>query len=269
MNKNKLGEDEKTIVLVNRSMYLPGEGGYKRTMFLFDLMRDYGHKPVLLTSDFNHYSKTQRDIVEFREKYPEYDDIIILHTGKYSKNISLQRCKVELDWTKQVVDWVSNNASSIDTIMMIMPDMNTILSVAPICRKSNIKMVVDVRDLRPEVFKVLIKNELLYKVLTYPMKRKADKAYACADVLTAVSDEYLERGKISNTHAKMYKTVYIGSVLSKFDAGIEKYAKDIKKPDDELWLIYVGTLGTSYDLITVIDSVNSIRMILSTGSMSN
>ncbi len=259
MKINKLGQSEKSVVLVNRSMYLPGEGGYKRTMFLFDLMRNMGHSPILLTSNFNHYSKQERDIDQFRKRFPEYSDIVILNTGKYKRNISIKRHFVEKEWTKQVVRWVKENIDKIDVIMINMPDMNTILSISEVCKGKKIKIVVDVRDLRPEVFKVLIKNECIYNILTFFMKRKADKAYACADVLTAVSDEYLERGKVNNSHAKVFQTVYIGSVLSKFDNGVKMYSSSIMKPDDEIWLTYAGTLGTSYDLMTVIDAVNEIK----------
>lgn len=259
MNLDASGKQEKTVVLVNRCMYLPGDGGYKRTMFLFDLMRREGHKPILLTSDFNHYTKVQRDTQAFRKNYPEYNDIVILHTGTYSKNISLKRRIVEMQWTNGVINWVKNNLNDIDVIMMAMPDMDTILGVKKLCEDHKIEIVIDVRDLRPEVFKVLIKNELLYKILTYPLKLKADRAYACADKMVAVSEEYLNRGKVANSHATVNKVIYIGSVLDKFDNGVTKYADTIIKSKNELWITYVGTLGTSYDLITAIDAVHALK----------
>lgn len=259
MNKNSFGDDEKTVVLVNRAMYLPGEGGYKRTMYLYDMMRKMGHRPILLTSDFNHYKKAQRNLKQFKKEYPDYCDIVFLHTRTYSKNISIKRRMAETDWKKGVEKWVKENASHIDVVMMSMPDMNTILAVSKVCKENNIEVVIDVRDLRPEAFKVLLKNEVLYAIATYPMKVKADKAYACADKLFAVSEEYLERGNVHNSHAKLKKAIYIGAIIDKFDAGVEKFSSEIVKPDDELWVTYAGTLGTSYDLITVIDAAEKLK----------
>lgn len=259
MNLNDKGIMEKTVVLVNRAMYLPGEGGYKRTMYLYDMMRKMGHNPILLTSDFNHYSKKPRDVDKFRAEYPEYSDIVFLHTRTYSKNISLQRKLAENDWKEAVKRWISENSDHTDAVMLSMPDMDTILAVNKICKKKGIDVIIDVRDLRPEAFKVLLKNELLYKVATYPMKLKADKAYACADILFAVSEEYLNRGDVEESKARIKKAIYIGAVLDKFDAGVRRYEKDITKPVDEIWLIYAGTLGTSYDLVTVIDAVNILK----------
>ena len=259
MNLDRNGSQEKTVVLVNRAMYLPGEGGYKRTMYLYDMMKNMGHKPILLTSDFNHYKKATRDIDKFKKEHPEYSDIVFLHTRTYTKNISIKRRIAENDWKDEVATWVKQNADKIDVVMMSMPDMNTILAVSKVCREHDIEVVIDVRDLRPEAFKVILRNETLYKVLTYPMKLKANKAYACADKLFAVSEEYLQRGSVDGSHAKARRAIYIGAVIDKFDAGVKKYAPEIAKPEDELWLTYAGTLGTSYDLITVIDAVSKLK----------
>lgn len=259
MNLNRNGNQEKTVVLVNRAMYLPGEGGYKRTMYLFDMMRSLGHKPILLTSDFNHYKKAARDVERFKKEHPEYSDIEFLHTRTYTKNISIKRRMAENDWKDGVAAWVKKNADKIDVVMMSMPDMNTILAVSKVCKENNIEVVIDVRDLRPEAFKVLLRNETIYKIATYPMKVKANKAYACADKLFAVSEEYLQRGTVNASHAKIRKAIYIGAVIGKFDDGVKKYSSEIEKPENEIWLTYAGTLGTSYDLITVIDAANKLK----------
>jgi glycosyltransferase involved in cell wall biosynthesis len=259
MNDDANGKPEKTVALINRAVYLPGEGGYKRTMFLFDMMRRMGHRPILVTSDFNHYKKEVRDVGTFKAAHPDYGDIVFLHTRAYAKNVSLRRRAAENDWRVAVTRWVEGHKDSLDAVMMAMPDMNTILAVSGICKANGIEMIVDVRDLRPEVFKVLLGDGWLYRLLTGPMKRRADAAYACADKLVAVSEEYLARGSVPGSHAKVRKTVYIGAVLDKFDEGVRKYSPGIAKPDDELWLTYAGTLGSTYDIATAIDAVHRLK----------
>lgn len=103
--------NEKKVVLVNRAVYLPGEGGYKRTMYLFDMMRRNGHNPILLTSDFNHYKKKARNISKFKDEYPDYaQSITFVHTPIYEKNISFKRYLAECFWTKAVKKWFQHNA---------------------------------------------------------------------------------------------------------------------------------------------------------------
>ena len=252
--------NEKRLVLVNRAVYLPGEGGYKRTMYLFDMMRSIGYHPILLTSDFNHYKNQARDIKQFQKSFAEYkDSIVFIHTPVYSKNISIKRYRAESVWTKAVRNWFKDNAAKIDAVMLSMPDMNTILAISNICKEHNIEMIIDVRDLRPEAFRVIVRNESLYTFLLAPMRKKADKAYACADKLFAVSNEYLERGSKVNSKAKIRKAVYIGAVLDMFDEGVKQYKDTIYKKDNEIWMTYAGTLGESYDLITCIDAAKIIH----------
>lgn len=247
------------ILLVNNAIYVPGEGGYKRTLYMFDMMKNLGYDVTLLTSTFNHYAKKQRDVDEFRKRYPAYNDIQFIKVPSYAKNISLRRVISGKVWIKGFKSWFKKHASEFDVVYHNMPAMDTILAAQPISEEFNHKVVVDVRDLRPEVFKVILKNDKLYQLLTYFMKKKADRAYACADLMFAVSEEYLQRGMSANTKAKDSKAVYIGAILDKFYSGIEKYGKDIHKSDGEIWVTYAGTLGVTYDLFTLLDSAKAIQ----------
>lgn len=76
----------KRVLLINDAVYLPGEGGYKRTMYLFNMMLELGYDVTLLTGDFNHYAKKNRNVEKFRKDYPEYNDnLVILHKIPYKK----------------------------------------------------------------------------------------------------------------------------------------------------------------------------------------
>lgn len=248
---------KRRVLLVNNVVYLPGEGGYKRTMFMLDMMKKMGYQVTLITSDFNHYKKEARDIAEFRRNYPEYTHIQFLHMPVYKKNVSFKRIYSEKYWAKEFKKWLKKNIDNFDVIFFSDIDYN--LPVDKICNAHHVKKIIDIRDLRPEVFRVVVKNELLYKILFYPMKLKADKAYACADELVAVSQEYLDRGLQTNRKSKNPVVVYLGSTLERFYAGVEKYSCEIDKPKNQKWIIYAGTLGESYDLRTLIESAQVIE----------
>lgn len=247
------------ILFYNSAVYLPGEGGYKRTMYLFDMMRGMGYDVTLVTSDFNHYAKKKRDVAKFRREYPDYSDVVILPAIPYTKNISIKRWISGKLFKKTFIKWFKKNYNDYDLVYTNMPGAGTNIAMSKICKKNNIKMIVDVRDLQPEVFRVLLKQEWLYKIVTFRMKLKADKAYNTADELLAVSNEYLQRGLSANSHCRNPKVVYIGAVLDKFYNGIEKYASGIHKPEGEMWATYAGTLGTTYDLYTLIDVAKSLQ----------
>ena len=47
-------------------------------------------------------------------------------------------------------------------------------------------------------------------------------------------------------------TVYVGNEIKEFDAGVEKYGPEIQKEENEFWVTYAGTIGTSYDIRTLV-----------------
>lgn len=253
-----MSEKKKRVLLVNSAVYLPGEGGYKRTMFMLDMMIQLGYEVSLITSDFNHYNKQTRKIEQFRNEYPQYECIKFVHMPPYEKNISLKRFYSEKVWEYNFREWFKKNYDKYDVVFF--SDIDNILAINSICEKHNIKKIVDIRDLRPEAFKVVVKNDLLFNVLFYPMKLIADKSYACADEFVAVSQEYLDRGLKANKKSKNPAVVYLGSTLERFDKGIEMFSSSIEKEDDEFWITYAGTLGESYDLKTVICTAKRIAV---------
>ena len=238
------------VLLVNNSVYLPGEGGYKRTMYMFDMMKKMDYEVTLVTGDFNHYKKMKRDISDFREKYPEYNNIVFLKMPAYKKNISIKRYFSEKYWSHEFHKWFQKNADRFDVVFF--SDIDYILPVNRLCEEKKIKKIVDIRDLRPEAFHVVIKNNLLYNLLFFPMKLKADKAYRCADEFVAVSQEYLNRGLKANNKVKDPVVVYLGSTLERFYKGVEEFSVNYPKKENEVWITYAGTLGESYDLETII-----------------
>lgn len=252
----------KRVLLVNDAVYLPGEGGYKRTMYLFNMMREIGYEVTLLTGDFNHYSKKKRDVEKFRKEYPEYNEnIIILKKIPYKKNISLVRYFSDRDFAYKEAKWVLDNKEKYDVVLLDMPDIDAILKTKSALKGTNKAIVVDIRDLHPEALRVVFKNPMIYNILTYRMKKRADRAYACADEFVAVSQEYLDRGLRCNNKSKHSEVVYLGSALEVFDQGIEKLSHIINKPIGEFWITYIGTIGASYDFKTIIEAMAKIKNI--------
>lgn len=247
------------VLLINGFIYLPGEGGYKRSLYLFNMMKDLGYQITLLTGDFNHYAKKVRDVKKFREEYPDFKDIEILHMPAYTKNVSFGRWKSGEVWAKNVYSWLNDHYKNYDLVYANMPDIPTILKIKDLCHDKGLKLIIDVRDLWPEVFRVLLKKEWIYKIITYPIKKRADRCYASADEIMAVSNEYLQRGLSVNKKAKNRTAVYIGATFDRFYSGIEKFASSIAKKDGEVWVTYAGTLGSTYDLYTLLDAAAVVQ----------
>lgn len=89
-------------------------------------------------------------------------------------------------------------------------------------------------------------------ILFYPLKRDAEKVYSLVSGVVGTSDEYRDR-PFKNQKRKVPKiTVYVGNEVEVFDRGAEEHADEIEKQDKEFWVSYAGTIGTSYDIRTMV-----------------
>ena len=80
-----------------------------------------------------------------------------------------------------------------------------------------------------------------------PIIQYADKTYSYADALVAVSDTYLKRADVKNLPKELKISVYIGA-----NKIFNKKSTDIKTEKNKLVATYLGTMGGSYDLETIV-----------------
>ena len=112
----------KKILFVNCSVYLPGEHALKRTMYLFEMMHDKNLNVEFLTSDFNHYTKKMRDILKFREMYPEYNTGIgFIHVPEYDNNISVRRFYSNYLFEKRAMKYIREHIDEYGAVYLSLP----------------------------------------------------------------------------------------------------------------------------------------------------
>ncbi|MDC7286387.1 glycosyltransferase family 4 protein [Blautia schinkii] len=249
----------KKILFINSSIYIPGEKAIKRTFFLFEMMRHQGYDVKFLTSDFNHYEKKQRDVKVFYQNYPEYKECLyFVHKKPYKKNISVKRFCSELQGEKEELKWFIKHGRPFDIVYISWPTYYLAKHIRKYCDAYGIKLVIDINDLWPDSLKMVIKNNTLYDLLTKKFQNNTKVSFSNADGIVAVSEEYLQLACKDNTRATEKLAVYIGAMLDRFDAGVEKYASSIEKGTDDIWITYIGTLGCSYDFETVMNAIQKL-----------
>ena len=125
------------------------------------------------------------------------------------------------------------------------------------CKKVGAKSVIDVEDLWPESFRMIIKPKLFYQMFTWRLMVSANKVYQRADGVVAVSQSYMNRVKSVRCGSFPSAVAPIGSDLKYVSRLMEQQHMD--KPENEFWLSYIGTLGKSYDLKMVIDALGQLE----------
>lgn len=203
----------------------------------------------LVTSDFYHSGKCRR--TEDYSRFPFR--VTLLHEPGYPKNVCLKRFYSHWVFGRNVARYLKQREKP-DVIYCAVPSLDAAGAAADHARRNAVRFIVDVQDLWPEAFRIVFRVPVVSDLIFAPMKRKADRIYAQADGLIAVSDTYRCRAARKNRKCGGGHTVFLGTDLSVFDEHIRKNPAPQKAPG-ELWLAYCGTLGSNYDLLCAMDAM--------------
>jgi len=246
----------KDVLMITHFTQVPGEAGNSRFNYLANLLAAKNFHVEVVTSNFSHRMKKIRTVNEEDLKQLNYKLTTLSETG-YSRNVSLKRFYSHYTFGKNLKRYLENRTKP-DVIYCAVPSLDAGYVAAKYALKNQIKFIIDVQDLWPEAFKMVFDAPLVGKAIYTPMFKIADFIYSSADEIFAVSQTYADRALQVNKKCNSAHSVFLGTDLMYFDnlASMYKYKE---KPSNEIWLAYVGTLGHSYDLTTVIDGLSILK----------
>lgn len=222
--------------------------------FYLAKMLSVENRVEIITSSFRHTTKSQR--YKPAEKW-DFNITFVDEPG-YPRNVCLKRFESHRVWGKNLVRYLKKREQKPDVIYCAVPSLTGPNLVARYCEKERIRFVIDVQDLWPEAFQMVLNIPIISNVIFMPFKALADGIYKRADAICAVSDTYCQRAARVNKKIKETTTVFLGTELATFD----RYAAEnpiLEKKENEIWLAYCGTLGSSYDLTCVIDALKRLN----------
>lgn len=238
------------IFIVNFPDYLDGRRSMGRFTYLAEMLSNRGHQIEMIVSDFDHNSKKHR--LSNSINYTAYGTKIkVLHETGYPNNISIKRLWSHYVWGKNVERYI-NSITKPDALYCAVPSLTAGVRAAKFCKKNNVKFIVDVQDLWPEAFYMIVKNVILQK-LFLPIEWYVNIIYKQADSVIAVSESYAKRALQVNKKTNNGICVYLGNDGELFDSARENGIKTIS--EDELYLCYIGTMGYSYDIPCVLKAL--------------
>ena len=245
---------KKKILIIANFTKLPWEKGNSRFPYIIDLIDKEKYDVELVTSSFSHEDKRQR------EKQPEemkldYKITLIEETG-YKKNVSLRRFYSHHIFAKNVEKHLGNIERP-DVIYCAVPSLAVAKVAAKYAENNDINFIIDIQDLWPEAFKMVFNIPVISDIIFYPMKKTADYIYSKANSIVAVSKTYANRAAIVNKNFDKKLSVFLGTDLEYFDEAHKKF--EIVPFDDVVRVAYIGTLGHSYDIKCVIDSIKILN----------
>lgn len=222
------------IWIVNVGENLPTDGENVRIFrcgILANYLSERGHEVIWWTSTFDHYLKKQRfnenKTISLKSNYK----IKFLNGSGYTKNISLKRLydhyKLGLLFKK-----AAKNEEKPDVIISSFPIISLSYEAVIFGNKSNVPVVLDVRDMWPDIFSAVLPKKLkfLAKVLLAPMYYKTKQAFKDAAGITGMTDEFVSWGA-------NYANREVGKFDQSFPFGYERktYSEAHLKEANNFW----------------------------------
>lgn len=240
------------LILANFCIdFSPADNG--RFFYLAKLLAGQGHAVEIVTSSFYHTTKAQRGPLPDTGAVK----VTLLPEPGYPKNVCLRRFASHHAWGKNVEKYLRERRKP-DVIYCAVPSLTGPLAAADYCRKNGVRFVIDVQDLWPEAFEMVIHIPVVSDVGFAPFRAMANRIYAAADAVCAVSQTYVDRALKVNRKCSSGCAVFLGTEMAAFDGNAAAHSVT-DKPDGALWLGYCGTLGASYDLTCVFDAMVLLR----------
>lgn len=221
--------------------------GNNRFNYLAVKLTECGNEVHFFTTDFSHVKKEKRITTGLDLPY----NVHFLHEKGYQRNVSVQRLISHREFAKNLEVTLASMERP-DVVYLAVPSIDAAYVTAKYCVKNKIPYLVDIQDLWPEAFQLVLRH---MDFLFAGMRKKVDFVYKNASKVVAVSETYADRADRVRVDTNNSDCVYLGTDLEVFD---NYPVHPVEKKEDEVWIIYIGTLGSSYNINIVIDAVKRL-----------
>lgn len=198
----------------------------------------------VVTTDFDHSTKDKKQI----SRTMDIERIVYLKTRPYRNNISVQRLLSHLEFSWKAAIYFLKNKSQYDIVYVSMPFNILTWFVFHIARGQ--QKIADVIDIWPDVLPFPARAKVLLTPILRSWKWFFRAAIARADVVMAVSDEFLREASLYTNRTVQMKRFYIGR--DRLPSAVSKRAI--------ITIAYVGNLGRLYDFDTLIEVLSEEEM---------
>ena len=255
----------RTIWLVNPYGPIEGENWREYSFNQFGkFLSDNGYKVIWWTANFSHHFKKYRSNgwkdIEVNENFV----IRLVPTSSYKKNFGIGRMLKDFIFGKKAIQ-LFNKEKIPDLIIAAENPITMGVPSYSYASKNNVPMIYDQMDIWPEFIVRTLKYpyndlaELLFK----PVYKRRKIIYDNLAGAIALGKHYLEfMQKISPSLCeKPNALVYNGIDVEEFRQQLNKNININVglKEKGEIWCIFAGTLGPSYDIKGIIECAERLN----------
>ena len=225
------------------------------------------HKVCWWTSNFNHFTKEHIFKSETDFEANKNLCVVALHGKGYKRNVSIDRIIDHKQIANSFRERIAASQKP-DVIVAAFPTLELCEICTTFGKKYNIPVLIDYRDMWPEVFVDISPSILksIIKVALSPLFRRTRKAFAAATGIIGITDEFLKMGLLkagrsANIYDAAFPLAYLRNQfdLNSIDEAKKFWKENLSYETTKLRICFFGTLGHQFDLNTIVLAVELLN----------
>jgi glycosyltransferase involved in cell wall biosynthesis len=218
------------------------------------------HRVTHFTSTFRHTTKKQRFSESTTvEEGPGYTVEYVRSKG-YKKNYSLERVVAHADFAERLIESFDGRPRP-DVIFVSMPPLSSAERVVRWGKANDVPVITDIIDPWPDSYIKDVPSFLkpAARLVIRPSYDKLRDILKNSTAVTSISNGYLAWAQKNCKDIQRTECFYPALYLDSIQESIRKYRQEEQRNDEVLRVIYVGSLGSSYDLPAIVQAAEVMQ----------
>jgi glycosyltransferase involved in cell wall biosynthesis len=237
-----------------------------RTGIFANQLTQAGHNVTWWSATFDHYAKKHRYNVTINQQLASNYKLILLHSKGYRHNISIDRI-IDHKQVAEEFTLLSKKEEKPDIIVSSYPTPDLCMAAIQYGKENNVPIIVDVRDLWPEVFVDVAPKmaKPIAQLILKPLFNKANKIFKNATGIVALTKGFLDISleKSKRKQQSVDGVFPLGYVKPEIQVGEITKAKEFWQKlgvDTNKFIVcFFGSIGHHSDFDTIIESCQSLN----------
>jgi len=233
----------------------------RRMGLLSQILSDRKHDVYWMTSNFHHYKKKHYQYKDELVKVNNNLSIVFIGTKGYKKNISIERNEHFKSLEKGFIEFTTK-LDRPDIIISTLAPINVSNKVVEYANTVNIPVIIDVRDLWPDMYLEVVPKVIafLMRPYVYHLKKKVNKLIINSTATIAVTEKFLERvlnnaeiskRKFDTVFNTSYPPEKVDKIMIDKKTNLN-YSKKYNIEKDDFILLFLGTIGKQFEFEPII-----------------
>lgn len=246
--------------------HLPAESGDRlfRAGLMAQTLLERGHQVTWWTAQFHHQLKSMRDVTPSVPLCPDPDgpEMIFLPSRGYTSHLSPKRFLDHAD-VRRAFTRLAPTQPPPDVILCAWPTIDLAFAAVQFGRANGIPVVLDIRDLWPDIFyeRITAKTGLPFKGYFFLWERMGRKAMQGADGVISITQGMLEWGqkrfaRETSAHDHVFYQSQSATPVAEDMAFWQGKGVDLDAPKTRL--VWPGTLISDLDIQTLLEAIETL-----------